>query len=185
MATGSTNSLYYNDLAPKIRSNRTQLIVQQKCYTSEMASFPALRITTHVETPSTALPRLEALDRYCVRRRLSMEKPPIGGYSRSSTKCRVPTCDKVPRRKGLCFKHGGKTLCKIIGCTSCAHTRQLCIKHGGGQRCKVENCTQAAQLHQRCCKHGGRRLCSFKDCQHLVKANKLCRKHLKNSVKEK
>ena len=141
-----------------------------------MTVFPALRIVSQVYKPSAPLPRLEALDRFCVRRRLILEKPkPLS----SSSKCKVPNCDKSSRRKGLCFKHGGKTMCKFTGCTSYGHTRGWCIKHGGGQRCKVENCTQAAQLHQRCCKHGGRRLCSFKDCQHLVKANKLCRKHLK------
>lgn len=127
----------------------------------------------------TRLPRLEALDRFCVRRRLSMDKPPTHPYvsERKSNHCTMPGCDKTPRRKGLCFKHGGKILCKVAGCGSCAHSRGMCIKHGGGRRCEVENCTRAAQLYQRCCKHGGKRKCTFSGCDHLVKANGMCRRH--------
>lgn len=148
-----------------------------------MAPVPVLRSSSQFDprshTPS--LPRIEALDRYCVRRRrLSMEKLPSHiRYltQHKSIRCTVAGCDKVPRRRGLCFKHGGKVLCKVAGCQSCAHSRGMCIKHGGGQRCEVENCTRAAQLHQRCCRHGGKRQCSFKDCKHLVKAHGLCRRH--------
>ena len=140
-----------------------------------MAPLPALNISLQLN-PCPLLPRLEALDFYCVKRKAHKTRKP---RKCMNPVCKVPKCDKISRRKGLCFKHGGKIKCKITGCTNYAHTRYMCIKHGGGQRCKVENCTQAAQLHQRCCKHGGRRLCTLKYCFNIVKAKGLCGKHLK------
>lgn len=135
--------------------------------------FNALPINKKIVT----LPRIAALDKYC--------SPSTGSHLRNNKNvprrkkraCSKPNCNKISRRLGFCFKHGGKVYCKVANCTSFAHSLGRCIKHGGGQRCEVPNCPRAAQVLKRCCKHGGRRTCKYPNCSSLLKSKGYCRKH--------
>lgn len=98
---------------------------------------------------------------------------------RQSKQCNFIECNRIARRRGRCFEHGGRNLCKKEGCNKCSHRGGFCVGHGGGRRCKMPNCTKSSQVGGKCFVHGGGRRCILESCNRAVRTSRLCPYHMR------
>lgn len=101
--------------------------------------------------------------------------------AKKKTHCSQPNCPNLAIKKGLCYRHGAKSLlppkpqCKVPNCTNQVQRGGVCCKHGAKvKECKIDDCTKNAVRGGLCCKHGRmegvvvEKICKVENCNNRV-----------------
>lgn len=95
--------------------------------------------------------------------------------------CKVESCTKRAKSRGICWSHGGGTRCKFDCCTKIAVSLGLCWAHGGGASRLVSPFVYSHNLliellviGKRCIVHGCRKPAS-------ERTDNFCNEHFTNS----